>query len=363
MLRFLIALSSSSILGILLWFYYSSTAFSPIQFSYTSIADQINSIPVALLHQHDHLEHDHHAHQHNHSGHGHYHSSASHQHQKDFECGTDVLLKRLYKRQPALRQRAIQSEQLWQRQVQSGQQFNATGGVHTIPVVVHLVHNNGPANLTNPQVQSAIQYLNDAFANVGYYNPATGADTEIQFCLAQRDPSGNGTTGVTRTISTLTTMDMNTDDVALKNLIRWDANDYINIWVVDEIIGGTAGYAYLPSAHGNSVDGIVIEDRYMGFTPSETAVLIHELGHYFGLYHTFESGCTNNSCMADGDKVCDTPPDNTTVRPPCSVATNSCSSDEDDTSTNNPFRATALGGQGDQPDQKENYMDYSDLAC
>lgn len=347
MLRFLIALGSGSMLCGILWFLVPSTTIL------SNALPQASTEQETALFSHNPAEHGHHGHTHSHQ----------HPNNKGFDCGTDELMQRLYKKQPALLQRALQSEQLWQRQVQVGQQFNFTGGVHTIPVVVHLVHNNGPANLTNPQVQSAIQYLNDAFANVGYYNPATGADTEIQFCLAQRDPTGNGSTGITRTVSTLATMDKNTQDVALKNLIRWDANDYINIWVVDEILGGTAGYAYLPSAHGNSVDGIVIEDRYMGFTPSETAVLIHEVGHYFGLYHTFESGCTNNSCIADGDKVCDTPPDNTTVRPPCGVATNSCSSDEDDTSINNPFRSTTLGGQGDQPDQKENYMDYSDLAC
>ena len=342
MLKFLLALCSSSVLITLAWSYqltYHSSQQTPEQESITTA-------------------HYHHAHHH-----GHDHTHHQHPSNKGFECGTDELMARLHKKYPALLQRALQEEQLWQRQVQVNHQFNATGGVHTIPVVVHLVHNNGPANLTNPQVQAAIQQLNDAFANVGYYNPATGADTEIQFCLAQRDPLGNGTTGITRTISPLTTMDKNTDDAALKALIQWNSNDYINIWVVDEILGGTAGYAYLPSAHGNAVDGIVIEDRFMGFTPSETSVLVHEMGHYFGLYHTFEGGCTNNSCTADGDKVCDTPPDNTTARPPCTVVTNSCTSDEDDTSTNNPFRAVALGGQGDQPDQKENYMDYSDLAC
>ena len=288
-------------------------------------------------------------------------ASPSHQHHHpDFECGTDELQQKLYQNYPKIQQKAALQELLWQQQV--GQSFK-TGGVHTIPVVVHLIHNNGPANMTNNRVQTAIQQLNAAFANTGYYNPATGVDTEIQFCLAQRDSLGNLTTGITRTQSSLAIMDKNNDDLAVKNLSRWNPREYINIWVVDEIIGGVAGYAYLPSAHGTAVDGIVLEDIYMGLTPAETAVLVHEMGHYLGLYHTFEGGCTNNNCVTDGDKVCDTPPDHTTARPPCSAVINSCTSDEDDTSTNNPFRPTALGGLGDQPDQKENYMDYSDLAC
>ena len=156
MLRFLIALGGSSVLGIVLWLYYSTIAFSSTHFMASFQASSGASTPVEAHQQHAHSEHHHHHHQ----GHAHHapNHSHNHPHQKDFECGTDVLLARLYKQQPRLLQNAIQQEQLWQRQVQAGQQFNATGGVHTIPVVVHLVHNNGPANLTNPQVQSAIQY-------------------------------------------------------------------------------------------------------------------------------------------------------------------------------------------------------------
>ncbi|MEL6867764.1 MAG: M43 family zinc metalloprotease, partial [Bacteroidota bacterium] len=35
--------------------------------------------------------------------------------------------------------------------------------------------------------------------------------------------------------------------------------------------------------------------------------------HYLGLYHTFQGGCTNNDCTTDGDRVCDTPPDQSTA--------------------------------------------------
>ena len=66
----------------------------------------------------------------------------------------------------------------------------------------------------------------------------------------------------------------------MKNVIRWDPRSYINIWVVDEICSnngcGVAGYAYFPSSHGSNVDGIVLEDNYVGSSAANTSVLVHE---------------------------------------------------------------------------------------
>ncbi|MCB0548252.1 MAG: hypothetical protein KDD19_11780, partial [Phaeodactylibacter sp.] len=134
---------------------------------------------------------------------------------------------------------------------------------HTLPVVVHIIHNGGSENISDGQAADAIQHLNDAFANVGYYNPATGVDTEIAFCLARRTPQGEATTGINRVQSALTNLNNSTDDLAMKALSRWDPTRYINVWVVNEICSnngcGVAGYAYLPGAHGQPYDGIVLE--------------------------------------------------------------------------------------------------------
>lgn len=245
------------------------------------------------------------------------------------------------------------------------------GGVLTIPIVIHIIHNNGPENISDAQVLEGIQHLNLAFANAGSYSDPGGVNTNIQFCLAKQDPQGNFTTGINRVVSTLTDMNAETQDLELKELIRWDPTKYLNIWLVKEITSfsmgsGMAGYAYYPAAHGTPIDGIVNEASLFGSNPNNSKVHIHEAGHYLGLYHTFEGGCTNNNCQTDGDMVCDTPPDNSSA-PDIFCGNNNphntCNTDEDDLSINNPFRPIANGGLGDQVDPIKNYMDYGLQSC
>ncbi len=239
---------------------------------------------------------------------------------------------------------------------------------YTIPVVVHIIHSNGPENISDVQIIQGIQDLNDAFSNTGPYNISNGVNMNIQFCLAKQDTNGFFTTGITRNVSSLSNMTMETDDIALKNLSRWNPTEYLNIWLVNSITSlsmgsGVAGYAYFPSSHGNPEDGIVNEAGLFGSSHDNSKVHIHEAGHYMGLYHTFEGGCTNNNCLTNGDHVCDTPPDGSVAGGPCSITMNTCSTDADDNTLNNPFRLVSLGGLGDQNDLIGDYMDYGFLPC
>ncbi|MEO7079972.1 MAG: M43 family zinc metalloprotease, partial [Flavobacteriales bacterium] len=246
--------------------------------------------------------------------------------------------------------------------------IGAERAVITLPVVVHIIHDNGAENLSDAQVIQGIADLNAPYANTGYYDQGTGVNAEIQFCLAVRTPNGNATTGINRVQNVLTDVIAETQDIALKDLSRWDPLSYINIWLVRSITSasygaGPTGYAYLPVAHGQPMDGIVVEAEFFGSSSSNAVVGIHEIGHYLGLYHTFEGGCTNNDCLSDGDRVCDTPPDGSTASIACNETLNSCSTDSDDSSTNNPFRPVSMGGLGDQPDDLTNYMDYGSYYC
>ena len=227
---------------------------------------------------------------------------------------------------------------------------------YTLPVVVHVIHDGGAENISDAQVIQGIQDLNDAYANVGYYNPMTGVDTRIQFCMAQRDPDGNATLGINRVQTPLTVFDLESDDVTVKDLSRWNPLEYINIWVVRDICStvygcGVAGYAYFPDFHGEPEDGLMVEAEFFGSSPGASGVIAHEMGHYLGLYHTFQGGCTNNDCLNDGDRVCDTPPDQSTAAVACGGSANSCSTDANS------------GFSTDQDDIFEDYMDYGDFNC
>ncbi len=236
------------------------------------------------------------------------------------------------------------------------------GDTITLPVVVHIIHQD-PNSIPDQDVIDGIKDLNDAFSKSGAYSASVGADTKLRFCLSQKDPDGGNTSGITRTTSFLgDDLNMDNEDSRLKNLIQWDPNRYINIWLVSNIHGeayvdflcgswyrlGVGGYATLPPGGGAS-DGIVIA----GFGKT----LAHEMGHYLGLYHTFEGGCNNYNCLTDGDMVCDTPPDNS-VRPSfsCLFPQNTCRTDTLSNYSNGSFPA-------DVPDQVANFMDYGNGAC
>lgn len=83
---------------------------------------------------------------------------------------------------------------------------------------------------------------------------------------------------------------------------------YINMYFAQEVTSGAGivgGYAYLPGGP----DVIVIRGG-----SGMVSVIAHELGHFFGLYHTFETGLgtelvNGTNCTAAGDLVCDTEAD------------------------------------------------------
>lgn len=253
-----------------------------------------------------------------------------------------------------------------------------SGPPYTIPVVVHIVHTGGAVgsiyNPTDAQVQGAIDYLNAVYN--GTWPGTTGAgDLQIQFVLAKRDPNCNPTTGIDRTdgsgianyvsggVIPQGSSGPGTDEVNIKNLIRWDPTQYYNIWIVNKILGqdGTsgqfiAGYAYFPVPFDPLRDGTVMLATQM---VAGQKTLPHEIGHAFNLYHPFQGSTDkntcpphpNNDCNLDGDQVCDTDPISENIS--AGIVDFTCRS----SSTVNPCATPA--GTTYSPNTESNYMNYT----
>jgi hypothetical protein len=288
---------------------------------------------------------------------------------------------RVHAGEAAIRQYILQHPRLGQSRPiavnKAGAPVTTLGGPpYTIPVVVHIVHTGNAIgtiyNPTDAQIQGAIDYLNAVYN--GTYPTLSGGvgDLGIQFVLAKRDPSCNPTTGINRIDGSILanyvsggvrtdSSQPGTDDINLKNLIRWDPTQYYNVWVVDKINGadGTAGqfiagYAYFPGASA-SLDGIVMLATQM-VTGQKT--LPHEIGHAFNLYHPFEGSedvntCppTDHDCSVDGDQVCDTDPISKNIS--LGIVDFSCRS----SSTVNPCATPA--GTKYSINTESNYMNYT----
>jgi PKD repeat protein len=210
-------------------------------------------------------------------------------------------------------------EEFTQEYIRQNAGFQRSSGTiqYVIPVVFHIIHEYGGENISKAQVLDAVEVLNRSFQKwypdsvqvASAFRPII-ADCEIEFRLAQLDPNGNCTDGITRTYSSLT----RSAGDNVKGLIQWPSNNYFNIWVVANIASGAAGYAYYPGIAAN-IDGVVILHNYTGYIGTNSGSnyaarsLVHEAGHWLNLPHTW--GSTNNPGLpgncSDDDFVQDTP--------------------------------------------------------
>ncbi len=278
-------------------------------------------------------------------------------------CGFDAYEAQMIADNPKYR---VIKKQLWdetQQWIQNNVNSQSTKkAVITIPVVVHIVYNTGSQNITDAQIFSQIDVLNEDYrrTNANASNTPSAflgvaADCEIEFCLAQQDFGGNATTGITRTNTSTNSFSTN-DNVKLTSqggIDGWPRTAYLNIWVCN-LGGGLLGYATPPGGQSWR-DGVVIGYNYFGtvgtvsspFDEGRTAT--HEIGHWLNLDHTFNGGCagtTSSNCASAGDRICDTPP--------TSSANYFCPSSTQNSCTETPT---------DMNDMHMNFMDYTNDAC
>jgi hypothetical protein len=244
--------------------------------------------------------------------------------------------------------------------------------IYTISVVVHIVHNNangtiggpGNINISDEQIASQITILNQDYRRLNadtsvtrpMFKPVAG-DPKFQFCLANKDPNGNFTTGITRTYNSKSSYDVTgQDEFVLKKQSYWPNDQYLNIWVsaIESGFGTILGYTHYPVGSGltgltsfsspDSLDGVVVDYRAFGNTGTlynyykKGRTTTHEIGHFFGLFHIWgDAHCGDDYCA---DTPVDAQPNQTTQ---CLDSSN-CTG---------PYTT----------DQTENYLDYSPDAC
>ena len=244
--------------------------------------------------------------------------SMNNQAQELKHCGTDEAIKQLYTAHPELLQSFIDNEQIYNSKI-NAQKGLQSATVYTIPVVFHVLHQNGAENISDAQIIDGINILNrdmrklngDTINITPKFKPLA-SDISIVFELAKLDPQGNCTNGIDRIYTSKTNYG---DDSAKVN--PWPRDKYLNIWTAKALQQGWAGYAYYPSAATGSLvvhDGLMILADYIGSigtsNVNKSRTLTHEIGHWLDLGHPWNTtiNISINVGLACGDDlVFDTP--------------------------------------------------------
>jgi hypothetical protein len=201
-----------------------------------------------------------------------------------------------------------------------------TGG--TINVYFHVITAGSAGNVSDQMIADQIAVLNAAYAPWGW-----------SFVLADVDRTDNATwyNGCYGNSSI---------ENAFKSALRRGGAEDLNIYTCNPS-NGILGYATFPWSYASSpqLDGVVLLDQSL---PGGTAApynlgdtAVHEVGHWMGLYHTFQGGCDSSG----GDYVSDTPAERSPAYG-CPVGRDSC-----------------VGSRYPGRDPITNFMDYTDDSC
>jgi hypothetical protein len=235
---------------------------------------------------------------------------------KHRQCGVQQVTERLYELDPNLRGRHQRIEDECRRSIAKGEAQRVWRKLITIQVVVHVVAKTDEENISDEQIESQIEVLNQDYrgtnadrSKVPDVWAGLAADPNLQFALATKDPKGKPTNGITRVQTTRDSFGTG-DSVKTKaggGTPPWATDRYLNLWVCN-LGEGLLGYAQFPGGPART-DGVVILYTAFGtkgaaadpFNLGRTAT--HEVGHYLNLRHIWGD---SNDCSGS-DQVSDTP--------------------------------------------------------
>lgn len=272
------------------------------------------------------------------------------------KCGSSQMRDELIRQMPELKLQMEQVRQSAQARIKALRGARINQPVIQIPIVFHVVYRTAEENISDAQILSQLEVLNQDYrrrnADTTKTLPAfkkLGADTGIQFCLATVDPNGRPTNGITRTRTSVTEFPQSHDIkfTSQGGHDAWNSRRYLNIWVgnLEKDLLGLAEYPGGPA----SLDGVVLDYTAVGKFPAnpnggaynQGRSATHEIGHWLGLDHIWGDGA---GCD-DTDYIDDTPNQDDS-NGGCPTGTRvSCDN-------------ASLGG-----DMYQNYMDYTDDSC
>ena len=245
-----------------------------------------------------------------------------HLNDKSEMCGLEEAYKKLYKENP---EKKIQDEAVLLKMMQSVDKLNRNGDISrtldecdTIPVVFHYIYDCGDPDLlaVNAQAFRAIDKLNEDFNGITAQNcvddtdcdlsfPADPPANRFHFRLADKDPNGNPTIGITKYQSNKTKLGLG-NETDYKEIVQWPRKNYLNVYVVEKVTpGGNSGIAHYPTtSHSNELyDGPTIAAWAFdpGFDPSSSYqnydyMLSHEVGHWLNLHHVWGNNNGPQQC-------------------------------------------------------------------
>lgn len=240
--------------------------------------------------------------------------------------------------------------------------FNDTDYI-TISVVVHVLYNEPGQNVSDEQIQSQIDVLNEDFSLL---NPSAvdvpsiwepiAADTRIRFALAKRDPAGNLTGGINRKLTYKSNFSQTDNDIFISDsggYNPWPPSSYLNIWVCP-LANNILGFANFPSSSGSLQDGVVLSYKAVGrrgtvvypYDGGRTAT--HEVGHWLALLHIWgdDGGLCTGKDFTGTDQIFDDTPNQADANYRC-----------------RSFPQTDNCTPASPGIMFMNYMDYTDDAC